>query len=56
MNNRTFAILIIGLAITIGWFWHIAFERNWPVTPIGCVAYLALAHWLAHRLNQAGRR
>lgn len=51
MSNRIFAIVFVGLTGSLGWFWRIAVDHGWLVTPLGVIAEMLLIAWLWHRLG-----
>lgn len=52
--NRVHAALIVGLAATLGWFWRIGAERDWPVEMFGIAAFVLLVGWLWNWLDRNG--
>jgi hypothetical protein len=51
LSNRYFAIVVVGLAACLGWFWQIGIQHDIPVGLPGAALELLLIAWLWKRLG-----
>lgn len=54
MSDRYFAVVLVGLAASLGWFWRVAAERDIPIQLFAGVLEMLLIVWLWRRLDRGG--
>lgn len=52
LSNRWFAPGFVGLAVTLGWLWHICYQDHLAELPLCYVAFGSMTVWLWARLEK----